>query len=361
MLTCLNWLGYQIDSNDEIYAENLSGKVIDGPGDGGIDFYALSDETLAIYQFKGSERTVFESRDETISPRQITDLSRIVALLKNIEDDASDQNPGLKTFKRDLRAKVRQFYITPENENKKFQIRISFVASGKELSEQAEAEFLRLSSENKISVLENECEIVFNKVFASDILQQRWMETNSTWRDVTGNNRDYFECTLMRLDDNLIDDKKCRIFFANAHDLIKAYEALGHRIFESNVRCKLKSSSINDKIAESIRTEKGIREFHLLNNGLTICANSISIRSSKVRFNKPGIVNGLQTITTLAATYPTLSENLKQIFRDQCFVLVRSYQQSANNPDFISKLVIATNNQNQWNEICALMKLHNAS
>ena len=38
MLTCLNWLGYQIDSNDEIYAENLSGKVIDGPGDGGIDF-----------------------------------------------------------------------------------------------------------------------------------------------------------------------------------------------------------------------------------------------------------------------------------------------------------------------------------
>ena len=88
----------------------------------------------------------------------------------------------------------------------------------------------------------------------------------------------------MRLDDNLIDDTKCRIFFANAHDLIKAYEALGHRIFESNVRCKLKSSSINDKIAESIRTEKGIREFHLLNNGLTICANSISIRSSKVRF-----------------------------------------------------------------------------
>ena len=310
MLTCLNWLGYQIDSSNEIYAENLSGKVIDGPGDGGIDFYALSDETLAIYQFKGSERTVLVRDASRPSNHRFIAYS---CPTKNIEDDASDQNLGLRIFKRDLRAKVRQFYVKPENENKKFQIRISFVASG-ELSEQAEAEFLRLSSENKISVLENECEIFFDKVFASDILQQRWMETNSTWRDVTGNNRDYFECTLMRLDDNLIDDTKCRIFFANAHDLIKAYEALGHRIFESNVRCKLKSSSINDKIAESIRTEKGIREFHLLNNGLTICANSISIRSSKVRFNKPGIVNGLQTITTLAATYPTLSENLKQIF-----------------------------------------------
>ena len=44
MFATLNWLGFQIDGNDEIESENLFGKVIDGSGDGGIDFYALSDE-----------------------------------------------------------------------------------------------------------------------------------------------------------------------------------------------------------------------------------------------------------------------------------------------------------------------------
>ena len=346
MLATLNWLGIQVDGNEETETENLFGKVIDGAGDGGIDFYALSDESVDIYQFKGSERTISESHNDLIAPSQITDLSRILNLLKNIEDDTSEQNQGLRTFKRTLRTKIRHFYDSQENEQKSFQIRIFFVAAGKNLSDQAEAEYLRVASETEINILEKKCEISFERLFANDIIQRRWMETNSTWRDVTGKNRDYFECNLMPLEHNLIDDNKCRIFFAKAYDLIQAYDSLGHRIFESNVRCKLKSSSVNKKIAESIGTEKGIKEFHLLNNGVTVCANSISIRNGRARFTKPGIVNGLQTITTLHSAYKTLSDSLKRIFRDECYVLVRSYHQSANNSEFIAKLVVATNNQN---------------
>ena len=115
MLTCLNWLGYQIDSNDEIYAENLSGKVIDGPRLG-IDFYALSDETLAIYQFKGSSGQFWVTWWNN-PPRQITDLSRIVALLKNIEDDVGPKSRPENIQTRST-SKVRPFYVKPETKTK---------------------------------------------------------------------------------------------------------------------------------------------------------------------------------------------------------------------------------------------------
>ena len=47
---------------------------------------------------KAQREQYLRSHNDIIAPSQITDLSRILNLLKNIEDDTSEQNQGLRNF-----------------------------------------------------------------------------------------------------------------------------------------------------------------------------------------------------------------------------------------------------------------------
>jgi hypothetical protein len=125
--------------------------------------------------------------------------------------------------------------------------------------------------------------------------------------------------------------------------LIEAYTRFGYQIFEPNVRCEIRNSSVNREIAAQIKTEKGIDDFKYLNNGVTVVCENRSRNGDKIRVKKPGIVNGLQTVTTLASAYDGLSIELKERFREHCQVLVRLYLKQKIS---VPTLVKATNNQN---------------
>ena len=151
--------------------------------------------------------------------------------------------------------------------------------AGKGLSSQANEELQELASNNGAQKVEGvDCIFNFQVVTIDTLLAHRWHVTNSDWRDDTGKKSDRFSCEIMG---NVIKDKKVKVFYAKAMDLIDAYSKFGQRIFETNVRCQISNSNVNKRIAEQISTKKGIKEFYLLNNGVTIVANSVSTQGLK--------------------------------------------------------------------------------
>ncbi|WP_405806214.1 AIPR family protein [Streptomyces sp. NBC_01187] len=78
------------------------------------------------------------------------------------------------------------------------------------------------------------------------------------------------------------------------HFITSDNEALRLELFESNVRDYAGSTSVNNAIAETLKS--GTREdFWWFNNGVTIVADAAQIAGKKIVIRDPQIVNGLQT------------------------------------------------------------------
>jgi AIPR protein len=178
------------------------------------------------------------------------------------------------------------------------------------------------------------------------LLANKWRETNTKWIDSTGKQGDW---VTLRFDRGHISDRTSFICFALAKDLIDAYHRFGYQIFESNVRCEIAKSQVNDAIKRQVGTEKGIDEFRILNNGITVvCANRKAPSNGRVELHQPQVVNGLQTITSLFEAYEKLPPTLKSHFEESCYVLTRMYDRQAIID--LPKLVRATNNQNKMEQ-----------
>ncbi|MDC3017948.1 AIPR family protein, partial [Paracoccaceae bacterium] len=224
-----------------------------------------------------------------------------------------------------------------------FEVEIFLIIAAKKLTDQAAEEFEEIKKNDVTEINGQLASIKYHIIGIDYLLGCIWEETNTDWKDRSGKNK--VNCELTLQNNTVISDKNLKVFFARAYDLVQAYEDFGHRLFEANVRCQITRSPINEKIKEQVFTKKGIKEFYTLNNGVTIIAPSVSHKGKKVLFTKPGIVNGLQTVTSLHDAYHNhLSEEKKQIFEENCYVLVRAFEEKAVRD--INKLVVATNNQN---------------
>jgi hypothetical protein len=141
--------------------------------------------------------------------------------------------------------------------------------------------------------------------------------------------------------------KDSAVFYCRAYDLVKAYQEFGYQIFEPNVRCNITHSKVNAAIRESVLHRASREEFRFLNNGVTVVCQSLQKPSQNkpfFRVTKPGVVNGLQTVFALHEAYGALSQDDKQHFEENCFVLVRLlHEQSLRD---LSRVVRATNTQN---------------
>jgi hypothetical protein len=71
-------------------------------------------------------------------------------------------------------------------------------------------------------------------------------------------------------------------------------QALRLELFESNVRDYAGSTSVNNAIAETLRSGTG-EDFWWFNNGVTVVADAAQIAGKKIVVKDPQIVNGLQT------------------------------------------------------------------
>jgi hypothetical protein len=337
----LDWLG--IGDNEQNYRT-------DGAGDRGLDCYRFGNDELELYQFKSQDfitnRTVL---DTPVGSNCLSDISRIAGLLSSAGEPHREANRHIKRFLKQLQSAVRTFQqaedvvddVATSRQQRTFTITLTLAVLAKDLTPEATQEFQALQQQNevlKICNVEVLCDIKL--LLIDDFLATRWKQQNLSWRDSRGQNDDQI---VLHVEEQAINDKTSMIIYSRAIDLIEAYTRFGYQIFEPNVWCEIRNSSVNREIAAQVRTDKGIEDFKYLNNGVTIVCENRSKSGDKIRVKKPGIVNGLQTVTTLASAYDDLSVKLKERFREECQVLVRLYLKHKIS---VPTLVKATNNQN---------------
>ena len=140
-------------------------------------------------------------------------------------------------------------------------------------------------------------------------------------------------------------------FYAKATDIVAAARREGSALFDANVRYELSSSNINEEIRRTASHPRTMKLFHLYNNGITITAKGWTYRDNQrvVEMREPAVINGCQTVRTLARVKKELEEggdaslHALSAFDDTCLVLVRLIKQ-----DFVDRdeIVRATNTQN---------------
>ena len=334
----LDWLGY--DDDERIV-------FVDGSNDRGLDAYILSEDTIKIFQFKAQDFTKSFDPEVSASADIITDVSRILGILQTRDIAKEVANPKVKQLLSRLQV-VTSAYKAEPNKEELFNVEIYVVAMYDGLTASARSEFDNLAASTEMVEIFGEiatCKLHFIDLNA--LLAEKWHTSNDKWQDATGKTTEHVQVKILQSSStSFINENKALIFFGRAKDFIDAYRRLGYQIFEANVRCEITKSSVNDAIRKQVTTEKGIDEFLFLNNGLTItCLSKSPPKGGKVSIHRPQIVNGLQTVTSLHEAYECLSPKLRNYFDENCYLIVRVYDQRAISD--VAKLVTATNNQNR--------------
>ncbi|MBN2393546.1 MAG: AIPR family protein [Anaerolineae bacterium] len=132
------------------------------------------------------------------------------------------------------------------------------------------------------------------------------------------------------------------------YDLFEQYRM---SLFDLNVRYYLKRSSINKEIIKTLSTSKGQKNFHLLNNGVTISCSGWHFSKPDQNWftlTEPQIINGCQTLISIYRAYSQMrDENLRRNFVDRCLVPVRIIRINSKEQDLLADVVTASNNQNK--------------
>ena len=98
-----------------------------------------------------------------------------------------------------------------------------------------------------------------------------------------------------------------------ASALAEAYEEFRSAIFSFNPRGPQGSNKVNNDILETLKDPLLKSHFHLLNNGITVVCDSLTVdeATDSVRIENFQIVNGCQTVYTLFRAKPKLDESVR--------------------------------------------------
>lgn len=158
-----------------------------------------------------------------------------------------------------------------------------------------------------------------------------------------------------------------RYILINVFDIYKIYKDAvkkNYEIFEANVREYLGTKGINNGIIKTLKSKDDRENFFYYNNGITIiCEKLETLRSGKisgsdnsygVKLKNPQIVNGCQTVNSIAEVLSYYSEDdIKKEF-EKSFVLVKIFQfdekTKSDKPKLDTNIVKYTNSQNGIND-----------
>lgn len=328
------------------------GILSDGSSDFGFDYGLIGQSSAKIFQFKCQDFIQQFDPEMLLPSKEMTDLKRIEQAIFDIDRIPETANTNTKKILTDLFDAIKEFETSePDSDTGKrtYQINIHLVSMMKDFTDQAKEEFEKITS-NRFSTYGGvEILLKFQVYFIKDLLNSRWRQQNTYWKNRYGTSQEKIRLYIVDHNNGYLSSTKWYVFFTRCIDLVNAYKDLGYQIFEPNVRCKISKSPINEDIKKSLSTERGIKEFKHLNNGITIVCDAFTKPKGKdefyVELTHPGIINGLQTITSIAEAYAKdLDEYLKREFEKNCHVLVRVHQKGSVKD--VNNLVRSTNNQN---------------
>ncbi|WML56503.1 AIPR family protein [Neobacillus sp. PS2-9] len=336
------WLGYELEDN----------YFVDGSGDRGLDFWYPTDSGFDLFQVKTQENLDPNYISNTnFDKTGVMDLVRIKNYLTD-KDGIPEHNERLKRFKERWTHVISSKRLAEKEnnvENLPISVNLNLILIGNGLTKQANDEFEALKRsflapfqfDDKVKI-----EFRANLINVSHIIEAKWREENREWKNISGKKQNWIE--LRCENKQILNNSLSAVFYCPAIDLVSAYNNFGYQLFEPNVRCNIKKSKVNSAIKDSIKHRASRKEFRYLNNGVTIICNNYTSPSDNrkwFRVTEPGIVNGLQTVISITEAYNALSNDEKEDFEKNCYVLVRLLLTNA--VKNVDKVVRATNTQNK--------------
>lgn len=336
----------------ELFGKSKQLIKTDGAGDRGIDWYSTGEHECEIWQFKCRSELELERFLVPGKPDDIKDINRILDYISDIGSGKKASNKQIKKFQERVESALKKKAKSDEPTYFfKLNMFVACDALSKQTQDELNATALRATKITEINTSDGAVlvDIKINEIIFQDVIETLKTTENPDWYDLVNNTKS--DTISLSFEGSLIDDTRCQIFFAKASDLVDAYTRFGYRLFEPNVRCYLQASRVNEAIRNSLSSTKGIKNFKYLNNGVTIFYENITKNKQhlkKLRFKKPGVVNGLQTIKTLSEVYNGLDIERRKEFNENCYVQVRAFKSDAGIP--VDDIIIATNNQNKMNQ-----------
>lgn len=295
-----------------------------GKGDCGIDFFSSNDLTYHIAQCKIPERDWLEAHPEKMKPFGPSAISdardALNYLLGNSKVTPNDLVKHLFTM------------VASDKEKEGFSIIFIIIVFGK-LNERAKSAFDELKEQYTSSpisvrlVLQEIDDIVDDFVIGSERLADKIEFTVGVDKASVLKSHDY-----------------C-YFLGNSKDIFEAFKNYGWRLFDLNLRYEIRNSSVNGEIINSLSHNKTRRFFHHYNNGLIIVCSNYSFRDKDeaVKLQNAQIINGLQTVKSIYNAVSNKDVSPEDLSKD-CKIQIKVIRND--NPDIISNIVQATNNQN---------------
>ncbi|WP_280317595.1 AIPR family protein [Nocardia wallacei] len=294
--------------------------VIDGPGDGGIDAFALDHKmsTLFLVQAKwssgGSARMDYSSAVKLISG------------MKRLESFHFDGFPD--------RLKEKSGDITTVLQHPRVRVVLVFVMLGSpDLSTEISDLLDRTCAEYNTGgqMLE------YRTLGIDDILQQIRVDKRGPGKEVT-----------LKLNGWTKYSRPSQAYLGtvSAAEISTFYEACGNRLFSRNMRDRLGGTAVNKAMTETLVRTPEI--FWHVNNGITILSPKVSAnfpdspdRSSvNLSLSDPFVVNGVQTIDSV---YQIFRQNPMAI--EHAMVVVRIFQAQPEG-DIATRIAISSNYMN---------------
>lgn len=300
--------------------------------DGGIDFFIQDTPTYSIYQCKCPDLEVLQGRlaSRPVAPTfDQAPVEELIAAIEMLLDKSGsyDVLPAIKRLRGDFQ---RDYLADPESAS----LTATLAILG-ELTKPARAAFdsLRVAYSRKgVSLKLLEWQDLYHALHALD---------SPSDVDVT------FDITAEDKSKDLLAHRDYCYVLAHAHDFYEAFRQHEWNLFDWNVRFQIPNSPINKRIVQSLKTRKGRKKFHHLNNGVLITCRmyeGVGRADSRITVRGAQIINGCQTVRAICEAYEDLSPEDQAEFRTDARVQVKIIMDT--DPEFISELVVSTNNQN---------------
>jgi hypothetical protein len=338
-------LGYDLDDLDFLTNRDV-----------GIDFYARSIRIFEVFQCKMHDPLESGALDlaKSFGPEGFDDLLRAAEFLLGSLMPANI-DPRLLAFREQLREELSLVPddVSPDDIRPSVSLALRLITLGDKLSPATRAACSQLRKRVKeLACAFPALEVTVIHSGISDLAE--FFESPDAQPRHTESIRLSLSCEALKFkephDASLRTDSFVT-FFTPAADLVSAARKEGPALFDANVRYELANSHINEEIKRTASHPRTMKVFHLYNNGVTIAGRGWAYRDGHriVEVREPAVINGCQTIRTLARVKKELEEDREgnphaiEAFDQTCLVQVRLLNRDKVD---IEEVVRAANTQN---------------
>ena len=149
--------------------------------------------------------------------------------------------------------------------------------------------------------------------------------------------------------------------FVRAADVVEAYRKWGAGLLDANLRFSLGKTEVNKLIEKELGRISSVKWFHEKNNGIVFTCNSCHHSEGQVKLKAPQVINGGQTIHSIAEVVDRIEEipletrteedcALLGEIKDNLCVSARIVTISGGAAQKSDEIAIASNNQNKLSE-----------